>query len=61
MPIRLLYPAKLSITLDEETKVFKDRTKFTNYLSTNPALQRIITEKKKQYKDRNHILEKSRR
>ena len=44
---RLLYPAKLSITIDEETKVFHDKTKFTHYLSTNPALQSIITEKKK--------------
>ena len=44
---RILYPAKLSITLDGETKVFQDRNKFTHYLSTNPALQRIITEKKK--------------
>jgi hypothetical protein len=43
---RLLYPAKLSITLDGETKVFQDRTKFTHYLSKNPALQRIMTEKK---------------
>ena len=43
---RLLYPAKLSITIDGETKVFHDRTKFTYYLSRNPALQRIITEKK---------------
>jgi hypothetical protein len=42
---RLLYPAKLSITVDGETKVFNDRTKFTHYLSKNPALQRIITEK----------------
>ena len=39
---RLQYPAKLSITLDGETKVFHDKTKFTHYLSTNPALQRII-------------------
>jgi hypothetical protein len=39
---RLLYPAKLSIAKDGETKVFHDRTKFTQYLSTNPALQRII-------------------
>jgi hypothetical protein len=38
----LLYPAKLSITIDGENKVFHDRTKFTQYLSTNPALQRII-------------------
>jgi hypothetical protein len=44
---RLLFPAKLSITIDGETKVFHDKTKFTQYLSTNPALQRIITEKKK--------------
>jgi hypothetical protein len=44
---RLLYPAKLTITIDGETKVFHDKTKFTQYLSTNPALQRIITEKKK--------------
>jgi hypothetical protein len=44
---RLLYPAKLSITRDGETKVFHDKTKFTHYLSTNPTLQRIITEKKK--------------
>jgi hypothetical protein len=57
---RLLYPAKLSITLEGETKVFDDKTKFTHYLSTNPALQRIITEKKK-YKNRNHILEKARK
>jgi hypothetical protein len=36
------------------------QTKFTYYLSTNPALQRIITEKKK-YKDGNHALEKARK
>jgi hypothetical protein len=45
----LLYPAKLSITIDGETKVFHNKTKFTHYLSTNPALQRIITEEN-QYK-----------
>jgi hypothetical protein len=43
---RLLYPAKLSITKDGETKVFHYKTKFTHYLSTNPALQKMITEKK---------------
>jgi hypothetical protein len=38
---RLLYPAKLSFTIDGETKIFfHDTTKFTQYLSTNPALQR---------------------
>jgi hypothetical protein len=43
---RLLYPAKLSITIDGETKGFHDKTKFTQYLFTNRAIQRIITEKK---------------
>ena len=57
---RLLYPAKLSITIDGETKVFHEKNKFTKYLSTNPALQRLITEKN-QYKDGNHALEKTRR
>ena len=41
---RLLYPAKLSITIDGEIKVFHDKTKFTQYLSTNSALQRVIRE-----------------
>jgi hypothetical protein len=36
--LRLLYPAKLSITIDGESKVFQDKTKFTHYLSINPAL-----------------------
>jgi hypothetical protein len=44
---RLVYPSKISITIDGETNVFHDRTKFTHYLYMNPALQRIITERKK--------------
>jgi hypothetical protein len=47
---RLLYPAELSISTDGETKVFYDKTKFTQYLSRNPALQRIIRGKL-QHKD----------
>jgi hypothetical protein len=47
---RLLYPAKLSIIINGETKIFYDKTKFTQYLSTNPALQRII-EGKHQHKE----------
>jgi hypothetical protein len=39
---RLLYSAKLSITIDGETKIFHDKTKFTQYLYMNPAHQRII-------------------
>jgi hypothetical protein len=57
---RLLYPTKLSINIDGETKLFYDKTKFTQYLSTNPGLQRIIMEKH-QYKDRNYALEKTRK
>ena len=60
MPAQASIPSKLSITIDGETKVFHDKTKFTHYLSTNPALQRIKTEKNK-YKDRNHFPEKARR
>jgi hypothetical protein len=37
-----LFPAKLTINLDGETRVFHDKTKFTKELSMNPALQRII-------------------
>jgi hypothetical protein len=54
---RLLYPAKLPITIDGENKVFHDKTKFTQYLSTNIALQRII-KGKLQHKGRNYTLEK---
>jgi hypothetical protein len=35
---RLLYSAKLSVTVDRENKVFRKKTKFTHYLSKNPAL-----------------------
>ena len=30
---RLLYPAKLSIAIDGETKIFHDKNKFTKYFS----------------------------
>jgi hypothetical protein len=39
---RILYPAKLSITIDRENKVFHDKNKFIHYLSINPAPQKII-------------------
>jgi hypothetical protein len=42
---RLQYTAKLSITMDGEIKIFHDKTKFTQYLYINPALQRIIDRK----------------
>jgi hypothetical protein len=57
---RLLYPAKVSITIDGETKVFHDKTIFTQYLSTNPTLQRIINVKH-QHKEGYYMLEKARK
>jgi hypothetical protein len=57
---RLLYTAKLSITLDGETKVFHDKTKFIHYLSKDPALQRIIKGKLK-HKEGKYALEKARK
>jgi hypothetical protein len=51
--------AKLSITLDEENKIFHDKTRFIQYLSTNPALQRKI-DGKLQHKKGNYTLEKAR-
>jgi hypothetical protein len=60
MPAQAKYPAKLSITIDGETKVFHDKTKFTQYLSTNPALQSII-KGKHQDKDGNYTVEKARK
>jgi hypothetical protein len=35
---RLLFPAKLSITIDGENKILHNKTKFIQYHSTNPAL-----------------------
>jgi hypothetical protein len=35
---RVLYPAKFSINIDGENKISQDKTKFKQYLSTNPAL-----------------------
>jgi hypothetical protein len=49
---RLLYSATLAIKIDGETKVFHNKTRFTHYLSTNPAIQRIITEKKQPNKQK---------
>ena len=57
---RLLYPAKLSITIDRETKVFHDKTKFTQHLFINPALEKII-DGKHQHKERNYTLKKARK
>ena len=55
---KILYPAKLSITIDRENKTFHYKSKFTQYLSTNSALQRIMGQKY-QYKVGHHTVEKA--
>jgi hypothetical protein len=47
---KLPYSAKFSINIDGETKILQDKTKFKQYLSTNPALQRFL-EGKLQHKE----------
>jgi hypothetical protein len=54
-----LFPAKLTINLDGETRVFHDKTKFTKELSMNPDHQRII--KNLQHNEGNYTLEKARK
>jgi hypothetical protein len=57
-------PNKLAIPIYGENKIFHDKTKFTQYFSTNPALQRIIDGKsitrretiQKKYQDNNLLL-----
>jgi hypothetical protein len=56
----LLYPTKLSINIDKKTKIFHDKTKFTQDISTNSALQRI-TDGKHEHKEGNYTLEKARK
>jgi hypothetical protein len=53
-------PAKLSINIDGETKIFHDKTKLTQCVSTNPAQQRII-DGNCQHKEGNYTLEKARK
>jgi hypothetical protein len=52
---RLLYPAKPSIIISGETKVFHDKTNSTQYISTNAALQRIINGTLKHKKENYYI------
>jgi len=39
MQPRILYPARLSFTMDRERKSFQDREKLKEYVTTKPALQ----------------------
>jgi hypothetical protein len=60
MPAQPTTAAKLSITIDGETKVFHDKTKFTEYLSINPACQTII-KGKLEHMEGNYALENVRK
>jgi hypothetical protein len=57
---RLQHTAKLPIIIDGETKKFHDKSKFTQYLSSNPALQSII-DGTLWHKEGNYTLEKARK
>jgi len=57
---RLLYPAKLSMNIDAETKIFHEKYKFIQYLSTNSVLQRILNEKLLHHEG-NYTLERARK
>jgi hypothetical protein len=38
----LLYPVKLSFRIEREIKTFHDKLKLTEFMTTKPALQKII-------------------
>jgi hypothetical protein len=39
---RIVYPAKLSFKIDEATKVFHDKQRLKQYMTTKPPLQKIL-------------------
>ena len=51
---KLLYSAKLEVTIDGENKIFQDKARFKQYLSTNLALQKVL-EGKLQTKEVSYI------
>jgi hypothetical protein len=56
MPAKILYPAKLPITIDGENKIFHDKTKLKEYPSITLALQKVLR-RKFQPKDSYHTQE----
>ena len=50
---RLLYPEKHSVTVNGQSKIFHDRTRFKQYPTTNPALHKVL-EGKLQQKEVNY-------
>ena len=49
---RLLYPAKLSITINGENKIFLGKIRFKQYVFINPAQEKVL-ERKPQPKEAN--------
>jgi hypothetical protein len=39
---RILYPAKLSFKIDGAVKIFHDKQKLKQYMTTKPPLQKIL-------------------
>jgi hypothetical protein len=60
MPVQVTIPTKTVNYHRWRSKVFHDKTKFTQYLTTNLALQRIIMGKHR-HKDESYNLEKARK
>jgi hypothetical protein len=58
MPAHTVYGSKT--TIDREKKILHDKTKFIQYLTINPALQRII-DGKREHKEGNYTLDKARK
>jgi hypothetical protein len=46
MPAQTTIPEKLSVTIDGGNKIFHDKVKLKQYLSTNPSLQKGLGKKK---------------
>jgi hypothetical protein len=40
--LRILYPAKLSFKIDGEIKVFREKQKLKQHMTTKPPLQKIL-------------------
>jgi hypothetical protein len=40
--LRILYPAKLSFKINGKIKVFNDKQKLKQYMTTKPLLQKIL-------------------
>ena len=42
---RVLFPGKLSVTIEGQNKIFLNKTRFNQYLATNLALHKVLEEK----------------